>query len=224
MNYWLMKSEPSVYSIWDLQREGQTLWDGVRNYQARNYLKAMQVGDRAFFYHSNANPPGIAGLMAILETQVVDPSQFDPASPYYDPKSTREDPRWHTVRVRFVSAFGRLIPLAELRDTFRGAGSSTTGHATVGHAGCRRGGETIAGADGSFYAVSSMMGEANLSGANLRGADLSGADLTGADLRGANLSMDNLKSAFLEGAIYSANTRFPAEFDPKFGGDDIVRR
>jgi uncharacterized protein YjbI with pentapeptide repeats len=76
----------------------------------------------------------------------------------------------------------------------------------------------------SFYAVSSMMGEANLSGANLRGADLSGADLTGADLRGANLSMDNLKSAFLEGAIYSANTRFPAEFDPKFGGDDIVWR
>lgn len=118
MNYWLMKSEPSIYSIWDLQREGQTLWDGVRNYQARNYLKAMQPGDRAFFYHSNAEPPGIAGLMEILETHVVDPSQFDPASPYYDPKSTREDPRWHTVRVRFVSVFGRLIPLAELRDTF----------------------------------------------------------------------------------------------------------
>jgi len=74
MNYWLMKSEPSVYSIWDLQRDGQTLWDGVRNYQARNYLKAMQVGDRAFFYHSNADPPGIAGLMEIVETQVVDPS------------------------------------------------------------------------------------------------------------------------------------------------------
>jgi len=118
MNYWLMKSEPSIYSIWDLQREGQTLWDGVRNYQARNYLKAMQPGDRAFFYHSNAEPPGIAGLMEILETHVVDPSQFDPASPYYDPKSTREDPRWHTVRVRFVSAFGRLIPLAKLRATF----------------------------------------------------------------------------------------------------------
>lgn len=102
MNYWLMKSEPSVYSIWDLQREGQTLWDGVRNYQARNYLKAMQPGDRAFFYHSNAEPPGIAGLMEILETHVVDPSQFDPASPYYDPKSTREDPRWHTVRDTFT--------------------------------------------------------------------------------------------------------------------------
>ncbi len=118
MNYWLMKSEPSVYSIWDLQREGQTLWDGVRNYQARNYLKAMQLGDRAFFYHSNADPPGIAGLMEIVETQVVDPSQFDPASPYYDPKSTPAAPRWHTVRVQFVATFGRLIPLAELRATF----------------------------------------------------------------------------------------------------------
>ncbi|PIK94519.1 tymocyte protein cThy28kD [Synechococcus sp. 60AY4M2] len=118
MNYWLMKSEPSVYSIWDLQREGQTLWDGVRNYQARNYLKAMQVGDRAFFYHSNANPPGIAGLMEIVETQVVDPSQFDPTSPYYDPKATPAAPRWYTVRVQFVAAFGRLIPLAQLRATF----------------------------------------------------------------------------------------------------------
>jgi predicted RNA-binding protein with PUA-like domain len=118
MNYWLMKSEPSVYSIWDLQREDQTLWDGVRNYQARNYLKAMQPGDRAFFYHSNANPPGIAGLMEIVETQVVDPSQFDPTSPYYDPKSTPAAPRWYTVRVQFVAAFERLIPLAQLRATF----------------------------------------------------------------------------------------------------------
>lgn len=118
MNYWLMKSEPSVYSIWDLQRDGQTLWDGVRNYQARNYLKAMQVGDRAFFYHSNADPPGIAGLMEIVETQVLDPSQFDPTSPYYDPKATPAAPRWYTVRVQFVAAFGRLIPLAQLRATF----------------------------------------------------------------------------------------------------------
>ncbi|MEN9225699.1 MAG: EVE domain-containing protein [Thermostichus sp. HHBFW_bins_43] len=113
-----MKSEPSVYSLWDLQREGQTLWDGVRNYQARNYLKAMRPGDRAFFYHSNADPPGIAGLMEILETQVVDPSQFDTASPYYDPQSTPADPRWYTVRVQFVAAFERLISLAELRNTF----------------------------------------------------------------------------------------------------------
>lgn len=118
MNYWLMKSEPSIHSIWDLQREGQTLWDGVRNYQARNYLKAMQPGDRAFFYHSNAEPPGIAGLMEILETHVVDPSQFDPTSPYYDPKPTPADPRWYTVRVQFLAAFERVIPLAKLRATF----------------------------------------------------------------------------------------------------------
>ncbi|MGQ9836611.1 MAG: EVE domain-containing protein [Cyanobacteriota bacterium] len=118
MNYWLMKSEPSVYSIWDLQREGQTLWDGVRNYQARNYLKAMQPGDQAFFYHSNADPPGIVGLMEILETQVVDPSQFEAASPYYDPKSSPADPRWHTVRVQFVAVFERFISLSELRARF----------------------------------------------------------------------------------------------------------
>ncbi|MEN9241877.1 EVE domain-containing protein [uncultured Thermosynechococcus sp.] len=118
MNYWLMKSEPSVYSIWDLQREGQTLWDGVRNYQARNYLKAMQPGDRAFFYHSNADPPGIAGLMQIVETQVVDPSQFDATSPYYDPKSRPGDPRWYTVRVEFVAVLERFLSLAELREIF----------------------------------------------------------------------------------------------------------
>lgn len=118
MNYWLMKSEPSVYSIWDLQREGQTLWDGVRNYQACNYLKAMQPGDRAFFYHSNANPSGIAGWMEILETQVVDPSQFDPASPYYDSKSSPVHPRWYTVRVQFVAVFERFLSLPELRATF----------------------------------------------------------------------------------------------------------
>ncbi|MFQ3585186.1 MAG: EVE domain-containing protein, partial [Cyanobacteriota bacterium] len=87
-------------------------------YQARNYLKAMQPGDRAFFYHSNADPPGIAGLMEILETQVVDPSQFDVASPYYDPKSSRADPRWQTVRVQFVAVLGRFLSLPELRATF----------------------------------------------------------------------------------------------------------
>jgi predicted RNA-binding protein with PUA-like domain len=78
----------------------------------------MQPGDRAFFYHSNAEPPGIAGLMEILETHVVDPSQFDPTSPYYDPKSTPADPRWYTVRVQFLAAFERVIPLAKLRATF----------------------------------------------------------------------------------------------------------
>lgn len=118
MAYWLMKSEPDVYGIADLQREGIGLWDGVRNYQARNFLKSMQVGDLAFFYHSNAKPPGIAGLMRIVETQVVDPTQFDPQNPYYDPKSTPDNPRWHTVKCAYVETLPTLISLDILRDRF----------------------------------------------------------------------------------------------------------
>jgi predicted RNA-binding protein with PUA-like domain len=118
MNYWLMKSEPDVYGIGDLQHDRQTLWDGVRNYQARNFLRSMQSGDRAFFYHSNATPPGIAGLMQIVENDVIDPTQFDPTSKYYDAKSTREAPRWQTVKVEFVEAFSSLISLETLRQTF----------------------------------------------------------------------------------------------------------
>jgi predicted RNA-binding protein with PUA-like domain len=113
-----MKSEPDVYGISDLERDRATIWDGVRNYQARNFLKSMQVGDLAFFYHSNTNPPGIIGLMQIVEAQVVDPSQFDPTSEYYDPKATVAAPRWHTVKVEFVSIFADLITLATLRDRF----------------------------------------------------------------------------------------------------------
>jgi predicted RNA-binding protein with PUA-like domain len=118
MNYWLMKSEPDVYGIANLERDRSTIWDGVRNYQARNFLKSMAVGDRAFFYHSNTNPPGIVGLMEIIEAQVVDPSQFDIAGEYYDPKSTLTIPRWHTVKVEFVKVFDRQITLAMLRETF----------------------------------------------------------------------------------------------------------
>ncbi|WP_421658730.1 EVE domain-containing protein [Leptothermofonsia sp. ETS-13] len=92
MNYWLMKSEPSVYSIDDLKRDRTTIWDGVRNYQARNFLRSMQVGDLAFFYHSNAEPPGIAGLMKISTPDIVDPTQFDPKSKYYDEKSPKDNP------------------------------------------------------------------------------------------------------------------------------------
>jgi predicted RNA-binding protein with PUA-like domain len=113
-----MKSEPDVYGIADLDRDRVTIWDGVRNYQARNFLKSMQVGDLAFFYHSNTNPPGIVGLMQIVESQVVDPAQFDIAGEYYDPKSTIMDPRWHTVKVEFVRAFSTQINLATLRDRF----------------------------------------------------------------------------------------------------------
>lgn len=118
MNYWLMKSEPDVYSIEDLKRDRETVWDGVRNYQARNFLRSMQPGDRVFFYHSNATPPGIAGLMQVSKPNVVDPTQFDAKSKYYDPKSTQENPRWQTVMVEFVEVFPELIPLETLRQKF----------------------------------------------------------------------------------------------------------
>lgn len=117
MKYWLMKSEPDVYGITDLERDRITLWDGVRNYQARNYLKSMEVGDLAFFYHSNAKPPGLVGLMQIVEARVVDPTQFDPDSDYYDAKSSPDAPRWHTVRAEFVKKFP-MISLEILRQTF----------------------------------------------------------------------------------------------------------
>jgi predicted RNA-binding protein with PUA-like domain len=113
-----MKSEPDVYSIADLDRDRVTIWDGVRNYQARNFLKSMEVGDLVFFYHSNTKPPGIVGLMQIIESQVIDPSQFDPDSDYYDQKSTILAPRWHTVKVEFVRTFDRQIDLEELRERF----------------------------------------------------------------------------------------------------------
>jgi predicted RNA-binding protein with PUA-like domain len=118
MNYWLMKSEPDVYSISDLQRQGFTVWDGVRNYQARNFLKSMNVGDRAFFYHSNTNPPGIVGLMEIVETMVVDPSQFEVDGEYYDPKSTPDAPRWHTVKAQHLQTFPAILSLPSLREQF----------------------------------------------------------------------------------------------------------
>lgn len=118
MHYWLMKSEPDVYSITDLANDKQTLWDGVRNYQARNFLRDMQPGDLAFFYHSNTTPPGIIGLMRVVQSNVIDPTQFDPKSDYYDPKSMPEQPRWQTVIVEFVEEFPRLISLEMLRQTF----------------------------------------------------------------------------------------------------------
>lgn len=118
MNYWLMKSEPEVYSIDDLARDKTELWDGVRNYQARNFLKSMAVGDLAFFYHSNTKPPGIAGLMKIHAANVVDPTQFDANNKYYDPKSSPDEPRWHTVVVAYERAFRHYISLDQLKETF----------------------------------------------------------------------------------------------------------
>lgn len=118
MNYWLMKSEPDVYSLQDLQRDRQTIWDGVRNYQARNFLRSMQVGDLAFFYHSNTVPPGIVGLMQIVEPNLDDPTQFDRQSKYYDAKSTPQQPRWQTVRVEYVETFSQPLTLDQLRQQF----------------------------------------------------------------------------------------------------------
>jgi predicted RNA-binding protein with PUA-like domain len=116
--FWLLKSEPSTYGIDDLMRDGDTTWDGVRNYQARIYLRAMQVNDLAFFYHSNTDPMGIAGLCKIVATLVPDPTQFDPQSEYFDPKSVPNAPRWETVRVAFVEKFRRVISLDTLKMAF----------------------------------------------------------------------------------------------------------
>ncbi|MEH2160106.1 MAG: EVE domain-containing protein [Nostoc sp.] len=118
MNYWLMKSEPESYSITDLKQQNQTIWDGVRNYQARNFLRLMHEGDLAFFYHSNTNTPGIAGLMRVVKKDIADPTQFEPESKYYDPKSTSESPRWQTVLVEFVETFSNPISLSILKEKF----------------------------------------------------------------------------------------------------------
>ncbi|CAD5984722.1 Thymocyte nuclear protein 1 [Planktothrix tepida] len=118
MNYWLLKSEPDVYSIEDLKRDHISLWDGVRNYQARNFLKEMQIGDLAFFYHSNTKLPGIVGLAKIIENHLIDPTQFDAQSPYFDPKAMPNSPRWYTVKVEFVEQFQRMISLNTLKQTF----------------------------------------------------------------------------------------------------------
>ena len=118
MRYWLMKSEPDVYSIADLEHDPTEIWDGVRNYQARNFLREMQVGDLAFFYHSNTKPPGIVGLMKIIEADIVDPTQFDESSKYYDPKSNPDEPRWRTVKVGYGETFAEQITLDTLKATF----------------------------------------------------------------------------------------------------------
>jgi predicted RNA-binding protein with PUA-like domain len=117
MNYWLMKSEPDVYGIDDLEREGTNMWEGCRNYVVRNYMRdGMKPGDLAFFYHSNADPSGIVGVMEIINEPYPDPTQFDPLSHYYDPKSPRDNPRWLVRDVKFVRKFNRVVSLAELRE------------------------------------------------------------------------------------------------------------
>jgi predicted RNA-binding protein with PUA-like domain len=113
--YWLIKSEPEVFSIAALERAGQTHWEGVRNYQARNHLRAMKLGDLALFYHSNAKPPGVAGVARVCREAYPDPAQFKASSDYFDPKSPKDNPRWSMVDVEFVERFPELISLDALK-------------------------------------------------------------------------------------------------------------
>lgn len=113
---WLYKSEPDVFSIEDLRRDGRTTWEGVRNYQARNWLRDAKVGDLVIFYHSNAEPSGAAGVAEVCREAYPDPTQFDPASHYYDEGSKREEPRWSMVDVSFVEAFPAVVPLATIKE------------------------------------------------------------------------------------------------------------
>ena len=115
---WLLKSEPGVYSIEHLRRDGRTHWEGVRNYQARNFLRNdAQPGDNVLFYHSNADPPGVAGLARVARGGYPDRAALDPQSEYYDPKATEEDPRWYVIDVEFVEALPNFVPLDLLRET-----------------------------------------------------------------------------------------------------------
>jgi len=114
--YWLMKSEPEAFSIDDLQRAGTEPWSGVRNYQARNFMRdGMKIDDGVLIYHSNTKVPGVAGIARVASATYPDPTQFDPKSPYYDPKATREQPRWFLVDVGFERKLKRTIPLDEIK-------------------------------------------------------------------------------------------------------------
>ena len=114
--YWLMKSEPDAFSIDNLEKVGTEPWNGVRNYQARNFMRdGMQVGDGILFYHSNCAVPGIAGVAKVASKAYPDETQFDSKSDYYDPKATREEPRWMLVDVAFERKLKRVIPLEEIR-------------------------------------------------------------------------------------------------------------
>jgi len=116
--YWLLKSEPATFSLKDLYESPNrtTCWEGVRNYQARNLLREMSVGDEAIFYHSNADPPAAVGTVRIVRAAYPDPHQFDPKSRYYDGKSKPEEPRWCAVDVAYGKAFARPLTLPELRE------------------------------------------------------------------------------------------------------------
>lgn len=114
---WLVKSEGDVYSIDQLKVDCSTMWDGVRNYQARNSLKEMKTGDTVFFYHSNSDPTGIAGLAEVSKAAYADPTQFDSKHDHFDPKATKENPRWFCPDLKFVRKFGEVLTLDRLRAT-----------------------------------------------------------------------------------------------------------
>lgn len=115
-HYWLMKSEPDDYSIDDLERDGSTPWTGVRNYQARNFMRdEMKLGDRVLYYHSNTKPPGVVGIAKVSKESHPDPLQFDPDSKYYDPKASEDEPRWMLVDVAFVAKLENPVALADLK-------------------------------------------------------------------------------------------------------------
>jgi predicted RNA-binding protein with PUA-like domain len=115
--YWLMKSEPDVFSIEDLKKNSTTWWTGVRNYQARNFMKNdMQVGDEVLFYHSNAEPPGIAGLALVAASAEPDQEQFDKKSEYFEKRATKENPVWFCVQLKFKQAFLDILSLEYLKN------------------------------------------------------------------------------------------------------------
>lgn len=114
--YWLMKTEPDTFSIDDLERVGREPWDGVRNYRARNFMRdEMRPGDGVLFYHSNAKPPGVAGVARVASEPYPDASAFDPESDYFDPKSSPEEPRWILIDVEFVEKTPELVSLEALK-------------------------------------------------------------------------------------------------------------
>lgn len=115
--YWLMKSEPDVYSFEQLKKDKTTSWDGVRNYQARNFMRdEMKKGDQVLFYHSNTKPPGIAGIAEVSKESFPDPSQFKKNGEYFDPKATDEKPRWFCVQVKYKKAFKNYVSLDDLKE------------------------------------------------------------------------------------------------------------
>lgn len=118
MAYWLMKSEPDTYSIDDLAAKTPAMWEGCRNWTVRNFMREdIKKGDLAFFYHSSCEPPGVVGVMEVVSEEAYpDPTQFDPKSDYYDPKSTKEKPRWLVVDVKFLKKWDRMVTLKEMRE------------------------------------------------------------------------------------------------------------